>query len=409
MAAEASSGTNQRLTLDHTSFERLLAAAWVLQCLQDQLHGPPVDRDDPVAEPVKIQQQLETPRSSLQAITESLPESTLRMADASSEHAQLIVPPTANNSVVESAKVLPPLQMETRNVDPDVMIAPESVEPKESLRSENIATLNPINTPVPLWTNHTNNDGETWAKFRAAFNLQSANLRNTFNRALDAIPNPLPNFRITFSMRALRAVAIATPVWVLSLVAALLFLEVWRHGSFQSAQATSRPNPPIVTAAATNPSTTLTTTTLTTTTQPEPPDVKPLINQTRQSNATTPLETSHKRITDGATQSAVAQLSRYEIKGLRRRAKYGDDSAAFTLGMAYEVGHSVPQNCVEAAHWVATAAEAGDAAAQYNLGLRYRDGDGVPANRTESEQWLRRAAAHRNQQAKHALKMLASR
>ena len=409
MAAEASSGTNQRLTLDHTSFERLLAAAWVLQCLQDQLHGPPVDRDDPIAAPIKIQKQLETPGYSLQKTTESVLNFSPGITDASSEHELLIVQPTANHSVVESAKTPQPLQMETLNVDADVKIAPKPVELKQSLRSENIATLHPIHTPVPRWTNHTTNDRETWAKFRAAFNLQSANLRTTFNRVLDAIPNPLPNFRVTFSLRALRAVAIATPVWVLSLVAALLFLEVWRHGSFQSAQAISRPSPPIVTAAATNPSTTLTTTSLTTTTQPEPADVKPLVNQTRRSNATTPLETSHKRITDGATQSAVAQLSRYEIKGLRRRAKYGDDSAAFTLGMAYEVGHSVPQNCVEAAHWVATAAEAGDAAAQYNLGLRYRDGDGVPANRTESEKWLRRAAAHRNQQAKHALKMLASR
>jgi uncharacterized protein len=105
----------------------------------------------------------------------------------------------------------------------------------------------------------------------------------------------------------------------------------------------------------------------------------------------------------------VQQLSRYEIKGLRRRAQYGDESAAFTLGMAYEVGYPVPQSCVEAARWVTTAAEAGDAAAQYNLGLRYRDGDGVPANSAESEKWLRQAAVHRNQQAKLALKILASR
>ena len=115
------------------------------------------------------------------------------------------------------------------------------------------------------------------------------------------------------------------------------------------------------------------------------------------------------RITDAATISAVQQLSRYEIKGLRRRAKYGDESASFSLGMAYELGHSVPQSCVEAARWVTTAAEAGNSAAQYNLGLRYRDGDGVPPNRGESEKWLRKAAAQRNQQAKLALRILASR
>jgi TPR repeat protein len=76
--------------------------------------------------------------------------------------------------------------------------------------------------------------------------------------------------------------------------------------------------------------------------------------------------------------------------------------------MAYEIGRFVPQNCVEAARWVTTAAEAGDAAAQYNLGLRYRDGDGVRANRAESVKWLRKAA-RRNRQAKLALNMRASR
>jgi len=127
----------------------------------------------------------------------------------------------------------------------------------------------------------------------------------------------------------------------------------------------------------------------------------------RRSGALAALESSHERITDPATWSAVQQLSRYEIKSLRRQAMYGDDSAAFTLGMAYEVGNSVPQNCVEAARWVTLAAEAGDAAAQYNLGLRYHVGDGVGANQAESEKWLRKAA-RKSRQAKLALKIFAA-
>ena len=39
MAAEESSSTDQQLTLDQFSFEKLLAAAWVLQCVQDQMHA----------------------------------------------------------------------------------------------------------------------------------------------------------------------------------------------------------------------------------------------------------------------------------------------------------------------------------------------------------------------------------
>jgi hypothetical protein len=113
-------------------------------------------------------------------------------------------------------------------------------------------------------------------------------------------------------------------------------------------------------------------------------------------------------VTDKATLSVVQALSQYEIGGLRRQARYGDAAAAFALGMAYEIGQHVPQSCEQAARWVTTAAEAGDAAAQYNLGLRYLDGDGVPANRAQSKKWLRRAS-HRNQQAKLALRVLASR
>jgi hypothetical protein len=101
-------------------------------------------------------------------------------------------------------------------------------------------------------------------------------------------------------------------------------------------------------------------------------------------------------------------LSRYEIETLRRQAQYGDDSAAFALGMAYEVGRFVPQNCKEAARWVASAAEEGNAAAQYNLGLRYRDGDGVPIDLFLSDHWLRKAAAHSNKRASLASKLFTS-
>ena len=58
MAAVASSGTNQHLTLDDPSFEKLLEAAWVLQCLHDQLH-PLVDRDE-IEEPVVFQSRIES-------------------------------------------------------------------------------------------------------------------------------------------------------------------------------------------------------------------------------------------------------------------------------------------------------------------------------------------------------------
>jgi len=109
------------------------------------------------------------------------------------------------------------------------------------------------------------------------------------------------------------------------------------------------------------------------------------------------------QVTDPAISSALGTISRYEIAGLRRRAEYGDDTAALLLGMAYETGHLAPQNCVKAALWVATSASEGNAPAQYNLGLRYREGDGVPVNPEAGASWLRKAAAQEYAQAHLAL------
>jgi TPR repeat protein len=112
---------------------------------------------------------------------------------------------------------------------------------------------------------------------------------------------------------------------------------------------------------------------------------------------------SHRQVTDPAMSSALRDLSRHEIVGLQRRAAYGDNSAALLLGMAYETGHLVPQDCIKAREWVTESANEGNAAAQYNLGLRYRQGDGVPVNQEVGAQWLRKAAAQKYFQAQLAL------
>jgi hypothetical protein len=76
------------------------------------------------------------------------------------------------------------------------------------------------------------------------------------------------------------------------------------------------------------------------------------------------------------------------------------------MGMLYEVGLGVTQNCSKAAEWVAKAAQTGNAAAEYNLALRYRDGDGVAANADEAERWFRKAALHKVPSADHVLAAL---
>jgi Sel1 repeat len=116
--------------------------------------------------------------------------------------------------------------------------------------------------------------------------------------------------------------------------------------------------------------------------------------------------TSHLTITDVSTDDIVQNLTRFEVSTLRRQAVSGDDEAAFQLGMVYEIGYDVKQNCEKAAEWVTKAAEAGNLAAQYNLGLRYRDGDGVAANTAEAEKWLNKAAARNYRPARVALAKL---
>jgi hypothetical protein len=118
------------------------------------------------------------------------------------------------------------------------------------------------------------------------------------------------------------------------------------------------------------------------------------------------LESSHLKVTDPSISSGLEQLSRFEIRTLRRQAEYGDESAALTLGMAYESGQTLPQSCTQAAHWVRIAAEDGDPAAQYNLALRYIYGDGTPVNYIEAMRLLQQSARQGYASAQAALQHL---
>jgi hypothetical protein len=478
MASAASSGTNQHLTLDDPSFERLLEAAWVLQCLHDQLH-PQVDRGE-IAEPVVLQNRIETVSLGLPETIEPVvqPPPVVTMADSQPSLA------SARSADDETAAELVKTQeaIETGMLDLDatvrrlvslspnlaseltpVELTPVELAPVELTRVELTPSLpapppavTPPAKPSTIWQKPPVNKkpesqassfnlettrnrlGDAVGRYRATLrasatlrslravvvatpvNLQTAlkhlrgayvepalqrsssNLQTALKRLQNSLTDYESRFRVNFSLRSLRAVAIATPVWLLAVVANLLLLETWLHEPFHGAQA---PSPSTAEAAVT-------------TNPPRPiapnraasqPSKKVESAESRHDAPFRSLASSHEQITDLATSSVVEQLSRYEINGLRRQAKYGDDSAAFTLGMAYEVGRFVRQNCVEAARWVTTAAELGNAAAQYNLGLRYRDGDGVSADLNESEKWLREAAAHRNPEAKLALQLLASR
>jgi hypothetical protein len=498
MAAVASSGTNQHLTLEDPSFEKLLEAAWVLQCLHDQLH-PQVDRDE-IAEPVVLQNRIQTVSLGLPEIIETVVQPPPMVTMAASKSAVVSARSAEDEALAELVKTQEAIETGMLDLDatvrrlvslsPNLASEPAPLEPAQVQPAQAKVTpveLTPVElTPVELGPVEITSveltpsllalppavtppakPSTVWQKppgnkklesHTSSFNLETIRTRlrdavaryratlrdNSSLRSLRAVVVATPvdlqtalkhlrgayvgpalrrwslnlgtdlkrlqniftqyesRFRVNFTLRSLRAVAIATPVWLLAVIANLLLLETWLHEPFHGAQApspstaeaavtTNPPKPTVSTRAASQPAKRIENT------------------ESRRPVPFRSLASSHEQITDLATSSVVGQLSRYEINGLRRQAKYGDDAAAFTLGMAYEVGRYVRQNCAEAAHWVTTAAEAGNAAAQYNLGLRYRDGDGVSADLHESEKWLRKAAAHRNPEAKLALQLLASR
>jgi len=354
MAAEERSSTNQQLTLDRLSFEKLLAAAWILQCVHDQMQAPIGRRSNSFEPAGKVNKSVQL---------ESF------VLESGFQFSAGVMETDSRNEMPTGQPVNPGTLANLAEIEPSVI--------NEQARE-------------------------------AAVNIQ-----NSVRRARSSSRGLLRSVRIRMKLRGLRAVGIAIPVWLLSLLAALLFVEAWHHESTHNVQA-SRKTPPALVAAVTGipPTTAVLAPTKTALTTRKPALIKKVEKTDKApqfSERFSSLEVSHKQITDPAAFFAVQQLSRFEIGTLRRQAKYGDDSVAFALGMAYEVGHFVPQNCKEAARWVKNAAEEGNAAAQYNLGLRYREGDGVPVDLSLSDSWLRTAAAHRKKRASLASKLFESR
>jgi TPR repeat protein len=403
MRADLGFGMSPRLTLDHSSFEKLLAAAWVLQCLHDQLHKQEIGHDEAVAELVETPELVETGALPLPVAMAPIDQPSSVVLGADIERHAITARSAVDETLAEPVAQEPP---ETRilNFDAAVNVGLGTSEPARTFHAEDVATVPALEPPPVLGKLHDedrklHSEDKERARRRPSFNLPTANLRAAFNRTLDALTHLRLAFRVNLTPRALHTVAIATPIVILGLAAALLILEAWRHEPLQSAQAISTTSTEReISSAPTTPT-------------PAASDHSKRVANRKPNGlgANTLLRSSHRQVTDPATLSAVQGLSKYEIRGLRRQAKFGDASAAFTLGMVYEIGRHVPQSCTQASRWVTTAAEAGNAAAEYNLGLRYRDGDGVPANRTESQKWLRRAAARRYSKASLALRMLASR
>jgi hypothetical protein len=342
---------SHRPTLDVVSFEKLLLAAWVLQCERDRKLSELHDATTAVA---------------VSSAQEPLP---------------LAVSPDPTGSVSEAERTVAEAHaaLMSKEVDPVVIPSPPMQIPP---------TAGPIPRPTeiaraPAWSR-----GRHWptkpdpiplstpdvpkkpASERIATGAAviSRRVALTFQRLKDK-ERELPRLRLIIPKQAPRAVAAYAEFLVILVVIALLIAQLFSHrSSLTSVKAASE------------------------------------LSDTAARGARDSMpESSHMRVTDPEASSVVEDLSRYEMQTVRRQAQYGDDVAALTLGMAYETGRQVPQSCTQAAHWIAVAAEEGNPAAQYNLALRYVSGDGIPTNQDEARKWFQAAARQGNQQAGIAL------
>src|SRR5439155_19387878 len=75
-------------------------------------------------------------------------------------------------------------------------------------------------------------------------------------------------------------------------------------------------------------------------------------------------------------------------KWYRKAADNGVASAAFNLGVMYDLGQGVPKDYNQAVQWYRKAADAGYAPALANLGILYYNAQGVKRDLTQSYAWF---------------------
>jgi TPR repeat protein len=340
----------ERFTLDVDSFQRLLAAAWVLQCQRDRKTSP----DIVVAETGvllgrkvnRIPANFPIPSCIFEAETKQRVDATWRLQGSASQ--ELPTPLQAESSPIVDVPLRP-------KSPASVSVQPE-VSGALALASErhDDAQVNAI----PFLLDELE-DKSVWEKAERTLKGAAGGVLRTV-AAWAAVLRPTLRVKLVIRGRARNQLArYAAPVFALLVVAAMLIPQISSRGGWlRSVRAAAHLAGKAMGVGV-----------------PEPV-----------------LETSHLRVTDTAESAVLDQMSRYEVRSMRREAEFGDETAALTLGMAYETGRGVPQNCREAARWVQLAAEDGNAAAEYNLGLRYLNGDGVREDRAEARKWIEAAS-----------------
>lgn len=113
----------------------------------------------------------------------------------------------------------------------------------------------------------------------------------------------------------------------------------------------------------------------------------------------------------GTYEEALAAMERGDIATavgiLRTVAEQGNSGAQATLALAYDTGHGVAQDSVEAVRWYRLAAAQGERSAQYNLAGMYDVGQGTAQDVVRAYMWFDLSAAGGNSSAKDDLDALA--
>ncbi len=321
--------TSRDLTLDEASFQKLLAAAWTIQCERDRL------RAGSVSLPVAFD---------LSAFPHHTPDQTHKPALAEARGSSRDFQKQSAAGIQAMAK-----------------FPPTRVEPVRSPETVGALALAPQPRAIPGAGRHDCPDGVLGSTSRQTVRPESP------GSILTVVSSPKLKRQSSFDAIAFLR---STPAAVLfgSILVLLTAIGILTFGVGHYGRRLSSPEGPSLslehrTAGAANLAT----------------------------SAALP-ESSHRRVTDSSISAELEELSGYEIGAIRRQAEFGDDHAALILAMAHELGQGTPQNCTEAAHWVLAAAQNGNAAAQYNLGLRFIYGDGVSASQDDARRWLQASA-----------------
>lgn len=99
----------------------------------------------------------------------------------------------------------------------------------------------------------------------------------------------------------------------------------------------------------------------------------------------------------------TADNMRIAFKYYLMAAEHGNLTAAYKVGEAYETGHGVAGDPVQALTWYRKSADAGDKYAEVKVGYFYQKGLGIPADPVEAVRWFRLAAKQDNIWAYHML------